>query len=343
MSNQSTPTSSLTEEIIQNLSKGDKDIEKKLKLIEYEYEVMKQSGANVPSQLKPAEWDELLQQKFTSGRGKYLRFLFINEKRRAKEAEKKAIKQKSLEECRKARELESGGVNHFSPHIYGIAHNTITLRVYDTKIENTGNWRCIRSIMYGIPLVFDIGFHSQLCSQELKNTAKQLMLSFGINRDHVDPFNLHFVNYNSTSKMKQYLDSCLPTLHEPHFPINVSSQSYLDLFPKEKLVYLTPHTNQEMEKFDPDKVYIIGGIVDLKSAVPLTLAKAKREGIATAKLPLERYMAWGLGSKCLTLDTMMKIMLEMKTSGSWENALKHIPIRKLKTEEELLQERSTQV
>ena len=36
----------------------------------------------------------------------------------------------------------------------------------------------------------------------------------------------------------------------------------LDVFPHDKIVYLTGDAEEELEEFDPEEVYIIGGIVD---------------------------------------------------------------------------------
>jgi ribonuclease P protein 1 len=43
----------------------------------------------------------------------------------------------------------------------------------------------------------------------------------------------------------------------------VTESSYLDIFPHEKLIYLSPDSNVEMTSFDHDAIYILGGIVDL--------------------------------------------------------------------------------
>ena len=42
-----------------------------------------------------------------------------------------------------------------------------------------------------------------------------------------------------------------------------TESSYLDVFPRERLIYLSPDSDEEMVSFDHDAVYIIGGIVDL--------------------------------------------------------------------------------
>lgn len=63
---------------------------------------------------------------------------------------------------------------------------------------------------------------------------------------------------------------------------------------------------------------------------PLSLAKAKRDGIKMAKLPLDRYLEWAPGSKKnLNINHMVPILLDLKLTGDWEYSLRHIPRRKL--------------
>lgn len=64
---------------------------------------------------------------------------------------------------------------------------------------------------------------------------------------------------------------------------------------------------------------------------PLSMAKAKREGIRMARFPIDKYLDWGISSsKNLTLDQTMKIMLDLRHTGNWKKALEHVPVRKLK-------------
>lgn len=63
---------------------------------------------------------------------------------------------------------------------------------------------------------------------------------------------------------------------------------------------------------------------------PLSLAKAKKMGLRVARLPLDRYLQWGAGSgKSLTLNQMVNILLDLRKTGDWMTALKHVPRRKI--------------
>lgn len=45
-------------------------------------------------------------------------------------------------------------------------------------------------------------------------------------------------------------------------PIFPDSRHYLEVFNKEEIVYLSADADNTLEKVDPAKVYVIGGIVD---------------------------------------------------------------------------------
>lgn len=49
-----------------------------------------------------------------------------------------------------------------------------------------------------------------------------------------------------------------------------------------------------------------------------------------AKFPLDKYLHWGSGSgKSLTLNQVTSILLDIKHTGDWEYALRHVPRRKI--------------
>lgn len=162
---------------------------------------------------------------------------------------------------------------------YELQYNSLFLRIYDTKINSFYNKKLIEALQFGQKIVIDCGYDQDMTGRENKNCAKQLMLVFAENRMHsgegeirslnmllllsvIDPFDIHYANYNKESEIATGLLKYIPTLYDSDFPTSIHENSYLDVFPKEKLIYLTPHCRQEMETFDHEAVYIVGGIVD---------------------------------------------------------------------------------
>lgn len=185
-------------------------------------------------------------------------------------------------------------------------------------------------MQFGQKLVLDCSYDQHMTTREAINAAKQLMFCFAENRYHDEPFDLFLCNAKPESTTMRHLHSHIPTMMEPHFPLNVHEASYLDLFPKDQLVYLTPHCKTDMSEYNPDLIYIVGAMVDTVNNEPLSLAKAKREGIQMARLPLDRYLQWGAGSgKSLTLNQMTHILLDLKKTGDWNKSLEHVPRRKI--------------
>ena len=131
---------------------------------------------------------------------------------------------------------------------------------------------------------------------QAQSCGNQLKLLFCNNREHINPFNLYFCNVNKGNLSIKTLHKHIPTLYDIDFPLNITQKSYMDLFPRDRLVYLTPHCRTYLNTWDHDAIYIIGALFDNSSEEHLTLAKAKENGLKYAKLPFEKYISWGPGS-----------------------------------------------
>lgn len=164
---------------------------------------------------------------------------------------------------------------------------------------------------------------------EIRNTAKQLSYAFGYNRQHSDPFFIHFTNVHRDGMLRQSLLKALPTIEKPTFPIRVTNNEFPDDIPKERLVYLTPDSPNDLLEFNHNDVYIIGAIVEKGAQKPLLMAKAKRLGIRTVRLPLNRIFQWKQSSKHLTINQVAQIMIDFKASGDIQKACEHVPERKV--------------
>jgi len=192
---------------------------------------------------------------------KYLDFLWCNEKTLANVKAKKELRRAewlAKKEAEKEQE-DTGEIK------YGLLNNTLFLRIYDTTMNRFYNGKLIQSMMFEPNIVFDCGYDKDMDHREIHNCAKQLSLAFASNRSHPNPLSLYFCNFNQDGLLKKCLHQNIPTLLNDDFPVTVTSQSYLDIFPKDQLVYLTPHCRINLHEYDPDMVYIIGALVDVVS------------------------------------------------------------------------------
>ncbi|XP_026478944.1 mitochondrial ribonuclease P protein 1 homolog, partial [Ctenocephalides felis] len=323
----------LTDEQLDSITKGNPELLEKLNILMLEVQVLRQDGDKVPnySSIKLDQWEYLLSTRSRSARKKYLKYLWKNEKANENEKAKKEEMQKYREEYFKERDKEA------IENEYRLFGNTIFLRLYDTTVNQFLNNRLVQAMQFGQPLVLDCSYTEHMTHRECLNTAKQLMLLFAANRAHDFPFDLHYCNVNRQDPTIKQLKKFIGTIDEPWFPLNIHEDSYLNHFPKERLVYLTPHCRNNLEEFNHDDVYIIGAMVDKTNTEPLSLAKAKQQGLRMARFPLDKYLAWSKSSKSLTLNQVCSILLDVRSTSDWAQSLKHVPTRKIMSDEELSQ------
>ncbi|XP_017054349.1 mitochondrial ribonuclease P protein 1 homolog [Drosophila ficusphila] len=322
----SQPTSVVSTE---RISETKEDRDKRLKVLQLEADIAHQEGRRVPAFefFKDHHWEHVLTLPTKSARIKYYAYLWQIEMRKESEQKKKAQRAEDTErriaEMRKEREENT----HI---IYGLGHTSMFLRIYDSTINHWQNNRLTRAMQFAPKIVLDCSYDEHMNNREASYAAKQLMLCFAENRLNDEPFDLHYCNAQMDGRCMQSLKRYIPTMLNPEFPMNVHPQCFTELFPKKNLVYLTPHCREDLVSYNPDDVYVVGAMVDTMNNEPLSLAKAKRLGLRMAKLPLDRYLQWGSGSgKSLTLNQMINIMLDLKKTGNWDAALKHVPRRKV--------------
>ncbi|XP_037553039.1 tRNA methyltransferase 10 homolog C-like [Nematolebias whitei] len=282
------------------------------------------AGKLVPQELTELEMQTLAGLATKTSRKKYLKYLSLREK--YKLAHKEKQKQKKIErEAFLQEKREMSGEDDQQGHKL---KNTMFLQFWDKSMDKLVNWRAANAMIFGQPLVFDMSYDSNMSKRELENAVSQLMKVEGFNRRATDPFHLHFCNVQPDGLYEKELVKQYGAKMWEHLLITSTKQQYIDLFPREQLVYLTADSPNVLRTFDKSKVYIIGGLVDRSLRPGTSLANAKRLKLATARLPLDEFLDWDLGSKNLTLDQMLNIMLTIKDTGKWQEALEFVPKRK---------------
>ncbi|KAK1891095.1 tRNA methyltransferase 10 like C [Dissostichus eleginoides] len=274
----------------------------------------RQAGKRVPEEMTDEEVQALAELTTKSSRKKYLKHLSIKEGHKMFRKEKQQKKKAEREELLPKEDLEP--------------KNTFLLQFWNRSIDKHQAWRGAQAMRFGQPLVFDMSYDSNMARRELENTVHQLMEVEGWNRRATEPYNLHLCNLQVDGTYQKELLKQYGADVWDRILINSSDKHYIDLFPREQLVYLTADSPNIFRTFDHSKVYIIGALVDRSIQSGLSLANAKRLNLATARLPLDQYLHWEIGAKNLTLDQMIRIMLSIKETGKWEEALKFVPKRK---------------
>ncbi|CAG9808024.1 unnamed protein product [Chironomus riparius] len=299
--------------------------DKKFKILELEIDIMRQEGRKVPSKLSEPEWDRILELGSVSARRKYLTFLFTCEMKNLNKQKKK----EDLKVERDERIYERRKKAESNEIVYGLGYNSYFLKIYETTMNLWNNNKLVNSMLFGQKLVIDCSYDEHMNFREADNCAKQLTYTFAMNRLSEQPFDLHYCNFDRSSKSGKKMMNSIPTMFNLDFPINVHEKSYIDVFDKSRLVYLTPHCRNELVEYNHDDIYIVGAMVDKEKNEPHSLAKAKKYDLRMAKLPLDKYLDWGKGGKSLTINQMLQILYEMKETNDWNQALRFVPRRKL--------------
>ncbi|VDL60589.1 unnamed protein product [Hymenolepis diminuta] len=313
------------EEILSNLTSDDAH---RLLYIKAEHSMLIARGKEVPLDLTPLEYLELLCCPSLSARNRYYSFRYkVSKKKEAKKAKQSAriIEESSSEPIQKNQILRMirGGPIRAHHDDWVIAE----LRTAEDSAQT---------------LIFDCSHEEEMRIIDQKNLARQLAMAFSHNRAQ-RPFPFHFMFTSLVHGTNQYkfFEEAFGTENSSsrcsgleECPFTVRSEHFSEVIKDRRLVYLSPNAPRAFEigEYDHDAVYVVGGIVDKSVRRPITHARAKRAGWECMRLPLERYVNWRSGSKTLTLVAIHSILATAKaTNGDWKVALEqNIPSRFLR-------------
>lgn len=179
------------------------------------------------------------------------------------------------------------------------------------------NTNLIQGLRFGQQIVFDCAFDDYMTLIEIKTTAKLLNDCIRHNRRSFRPFGLNFCNVDSKGKLLHHLKLLNPAI-EIDLPVNFYNSSYLDVFRREDIVYLSPFVHKEFE-YHPKDVYVLSALSNNK---PLCVKKARNEGVRCFKLPLSFHEM--LNKSRLRIDEAFRKLLLKKNTGECS------PLKKVK-------------
>jgi len=162
-----------------------------------------------------------------------------------------------------------------------------------------------------------------LSSRDLSLTQKQLSFSYALNRVYRRPARLIFAEVDFDSQQWKDLCQKYPINFEKTIAVETSSRRITELFPRDRIVYLSPDAETILDRVDEQTVYVIGALADKEETKwNWTLSKAAEMGVATAKLPIDQNVKWIMGKKMLPINNVLGILLMTAISGDWSEAIR---------------------
>lgn len=212
--------------------------------------------------------------------------------------------------------------------VYALGHNTMYIRFQDATLDHYNERRAAMAFQeWGRPLVIDLSFMNDMSFKQLKSLAyRELNYAVKFNREAPQPFALYFTNYREDCERCAIVKKAMPRLTDPDFPVMVTEKSYMDLFPKKDLVYLSPDSRTDLS-FRPDDIYIIGGVVDNVDGKPYSLTSAKKQNIRHARLPIKKHLGV---FPSLNVETVVAVMNDYVHTRDWFYSMRWVPARYLK-------------
>lgn len=111
-----------------------------------------------------------------------------------------------------------------------------------------------------VGVTIDLSFDDLMIDKDIAKLTKQILRCYTLNRRAAAPMQFSLTNFTG----KCAADMQKHSGHE-HWDVNFCTDSYLDIHPKDKIVYLTSESENTIDHLEDDSVYIIGGLVDHNS------------------------------------------------------------------------------
>ncbi|KAJ1896122.1 tRNA (guanine(9)-N(1))-methyltransferase [Coemansia sp. IMI 209127] len=190
--------------------------------------------------------------------------------------------------------------------------------------------RTLKQEHSGCRIIIDMDFDDRMGDHEIKSVCSQVGRCYALNRQASTPVYLHVTRLHDKCK-RRFDAAMIQYCNWDTEYVRMEDSEYVDLFPqKDQLVYLTADSPNVIETLDPQKAYIIGGIVDKNRYPRLTLDKAEAQGIAHAQLPIGKYVRMST-RKIMTVNQIFEMLVRFLELRDWERAfLETIPQRKFK-------------
>lgn len=165
-----------------------------------------------------------------------------------------------------------------------------------------------------------------MTDNEIISLAQQLVFSYGFNRRQEHPAMIYWTSFSG--KLENNIRTKYPGWENWKHGLTINDKPFIELFPKESLVYLTADSPNIITTLVESDIYIIGGIVDHNRLKRITMNKAEELGVRTARFPFENYTIME-SRKVITVNQVVELILRYLHTNSWEDSITNtLPKRK---------------
>lgn len=185
----------------------------------------------------------------------------------------------------------------------------------------------IDGLKNGCRICIDCEFGDRMSKKELKHLVNQINFVYGRIRSSPILYSLTVLNYEGE------LRDIIIHRQLNNWKANFEKRTLLEMVAEgdlkgEKVVYLSPDAENELEEFKPDEIYVIGGLIDDTIHLNLTKDKARDMGVRSMRLPLEEVRKKHPFRPCLNVNTVFYIIDNFFNGMKMEEAiLEAIPER----------------
>lgn len=138
-----------------------------------------------------------------------------------------------------------------------------------------------------LTVTIDLSFDDLMIDKDVAKLIKQILRCYTLNRRASAPMQFSLTSFEGKSKQemekhngyehwdvskcffvcffKLIIQEALFTNFWSLSQVRFCSESYLDTYPRDKIIYLTSESENVIEELELDAVYVIGGLVDHNS------------------------------------------------------------------------------
>lgn len=288
-----------------------------LKLVKHEYEIWKRVDSRIALELHATNWEKLLSLKYPLERLRYLTNLGdVSQQRESSIVAKRLRFQAFLDE----------NIPKRDSRFYGLGGNFIFQRLERQILNEWANKHyaaCYPTA--NLTIVYDMSVTEECSTRDQLVTCFNLQRAIKINCMHRQPAKVMLTSFSKKAQwFKQHESMVFLPEGIDNLAVALRQEHVSELFPNDRLVYLSPDSTVMLPHVDEDKVYIIGAMDDrTRQVVSHCRGEAKKRNIPCFKLPIDRYLNWSSGSKALVTHMVHSVLLDYMLAHDWSTALRN--------------------